>query len=710
MMIRNSRIIPTLSIHGFDGIPQHICILSPSYRNSKSDQHLIAIREGNRNLVFSIQWNEAVKKEDIVLSISWYYFLKNQHNLSVVDAEIYDVVQDVSEIAIQPIGFFSVTSVFNISDCKYHFPSGLRSSILKAHISKLLFDSIPVIDGSILLIPVLDCIMLAKCMVPVSSATNPQQSIYHINNTSHINLLDISSTTIKIKENVASVKDTKHRLLNKMTPTLKYISSLSYLRNPLSHIMHTFELLSYCTIPAKETIDKGNDKNVISNRGGSILLQGFAGTGKTYLFQYLSQYYQEQYPDLYDIVHIDCLMIKEQHHITPLSFDTHLDTNILLQKLIEMTSLTPSSSMISHEPNYQNQFSSISSKPIVILLVDHLDLLLQLFDEQTLNNQNSSLNFETYNEQYLHIFAYYLRALLLQLHTLNYTSMDSNGTGRDRQYETNENKKKIIVLGACRMPISQLPRSHRGCPEFLNHLLLSKPSYEDRVRIIHFLLSHFSSDIFPVWISSTAFSTWQTEQERDLWSHKIALLTRGYLPGDLSRIIHKFQLLVQEPSEHETSSSSSTANALEMMKFLWKSMMTAVASVVPSSLDDFEVEVHSNELSGDNHDYHHQQHQEKEEEKVSSILNKIIGYDNMKHQLQRIVRSLRSKQQLSQPKQSQIVNTNILSSQLPVSKGMVLYGPSGCGKSYIVKYLASEVNLFVASILILFNTYFAFVG
>ena len=298
--------------------------------------------------------------------------------------------------------------------------------------------------------------------------------------------------------------------------------------------------------------------------------------------------------------------------------------------------------------------------------------------------------------------AYHLRQLLHDL---------SIQQSHDISSCTNENDQ-IVVIGATRMAINLLPRSHQGAPEFELTLNLTRPARFDREQLIFNMLEGMQTQ----WVLEELeddtsdgghISVLKPEKSSNMriWASRMAGLTAGYLPGDLGQVMRRAintylgQMSMANVSE-TTTTSKNTAEKLQTKPCLsWRSMLAVIASQPPRQLQQLSSIVAG--VGGS------------DGARTNLTWDDFAGYDDVKQSLQRLINSskishtrLKSSQQTvcdqHDEKNSSHSTTAIDSNQLTLRgylkittssmRGIVFHGQPGCGKSFLARIVAAEVS------------------
>ena len=298
--------------------------------------------------------------------------------------------------------------------------------------------------------------------------------------------------------------------------------------------------------------------------------------------------------------------------------------------------------------------------------------------------------------------AYHLRQLLHDL---------SIQKSHDILTRTNEHDQ-IVVIGATRMAINMLPRSHQGAPEFELTLNLIRPARLDREHLILHMLEAVNTQ----WVLEELDDDTSDVGHADVlkhekysnvhvWACRMAGLTAGYLPGDLGQVMRRAintylgQMSMANLSVPQTTSDRTVENALMRPPCLsWRSMLAVIASQPPRQLQQLSSIVAG--VGGS------------DGARTNLTWDDFGGYDDIKQSLQRLINS--SKISNTRPTSSQQtvlvqheVNTGsnvaIDSKQLTLQgylkittssmRGIVFHGQPGCGKSFLARIVAAEVSI-----------------
>ena len=297
--------------------------------------------------------------------------------------------------------------------------------------------------------------------------------------------------------------------------------------------------------------------------------------------------------------------------------------------------------------------------------------------------------------------AYHLRQLLHDL---------SIQKSHDMSTSTNEPHDQIIVIGATRMAINILPRSHQGAPEFELILNLTRPSRLDREHLIFHMLQALNtqweleeleddvSDVGHVSVSKDDKSS-----NMHVWACRMAGLTAGYLPGDLGQVMRRAintylgQVSMTNHSVPKTMSGSMVEILQTRRCLSWRSMLVVIASQPPRQLQQLSSIVAG--VGGS------------DGAKTNLTWDDFGGYDEIKQTLQRLINSskisntrLKSSQQVVHDQHDEKSTSNraidgtslTLQSYLKITtssmRGIVFHGQPGCGKSFLARIVAAEVS------------------
>ncbi len=215
---------------------------------------------------------------------------------------------------------------------------------------------------------------------------------------------------------------------------------------------------------------------------------------------------------------------------------------------------------------------------------------------------------------------------------------------------------KLIVLStACITPgASKRMVASNSLQTYFKHeimISLQKPSSNDRQHIIDALLRRHNR-LHLENISDNATKSSDNDDVIGIWSAKLALITTGYVPGDIVALVKRLSNISSIPIS-------------------WKSALELLSIMPPKQLTLID------------------QGSAVQQEKTLTW-DSFGGYHRQKQAIMKLFRAFQQVKETGYDLLQQIY------SKLP--RGIVLYGPSGCGKTYMAKIIASVSNMNFVSV------------
>lgn len=352
----------------------------------------------------------------------------------------------------------------------------------------------------------------------------------------------------------------------------------------------------------------------------SLLVSGREGSGKSIFLKNIYSFYKNKFSESDRIITL--IASLQSFSLSPEQLNqfeasrTKLDFHQTLS--LVLFSLFPSLSIDDIVMNV------VLSRKSLILIIDDWDSLFQTFiDAKSLESGNT---ISAPNDS-LKIISYYLFKLLTLIKESNCDY-------------------PILVIGATRFALTQLPRSSEGAPEFEHVVPLAKASIADRQMISLNYLKELVNDLSITEIDGEPL-------DMTSLSERVAKLTRGYYPKDLGMIFQKLRFL------HIIKESSAT-------KFSYKDILNCISTTPLKSLKEMNFSAN--------------------EQTLSLTWDDFSGYPAMIEKVKKVIRPL-----MLNSGKSSIQNLPQTHLKFAFPKGMILYGPSGCGKSLVAKIIANEV-------------------
>jgi hypothetical protein len=220
----------------------------------------------------------------------------------------------------------------------------------------------------------------------------------------------------------------------------------------------------------------------------------------------------------------------------------------------------------------------------------------------------------------------------------------------------------VLVVGSTSFLSAELPSGNLGAPVFEKVLNMSKPLLLDRIALLSGFLTKYAA------LESLDWSISPNKTPLEIWSQQAASLCRGYLPGDLVKVMRRVDTFYAADEPEDRISATPTP-------LLWKHILSAMASVRPRQLDKIQELVHAVDVDSG----------------TTLEWDDLAGYKTLKISIKRILR------QLCLDGSSDLTTANrfkSLSQSLQRQRGgIVLHGGSGNGKSYIARIIASQVRV-----------------
>jgi SpoVK/Ycf46/Vps4 family AAA+-type ATPase len=600
-------------------------------------------------------FEEYVENDDIIVSSSLFGYMCSLLSLSSsrigsisISCEVAEILTEVpvaecSELVIRPLRLYRTGHLLeqpaSWSSTTPTLPV-LVQSLIGKHFRDLCNSNV-FSPGSHILLPFLNSVVAFEI---VSSTTS--HSVFFISSESHIKV-----------ETIFQPANSDNAEIDGMNNALPKSEELSSLYRPL--IFKEYYFLSEAVNRAMFIIHSlAHNNEYCSNN--SVLFQGPKGVGKSFLMKALVQYCHINLPlfevtsnTLVEVVCIDCQEIIQKNIRPSLSV---VQSEVTLDEIIGALKAM----VVTHQPS-----QSVASK--IVLFVDHLDEILGLFAEESMQDRAALSNASLNNTR--HYLAFLLHHLLMQLR-VNRSSTKSYIS--------------IIVIGATRLSTQLLPRANLGSPEFQLIVQIPKPTRQDREQLWLHMLDNYcqlcSNDfVFKAGSSKSSLvlcgfpATDTSMSERDQWAKALTGASRGYLPGDLMGILETAANISYKKQKQSQDRGLDYPDCREL-QLDWNSMLQALAEVPPASVLDLSLELLPDLAPTLTWDH-------------------FVGYENAKQQVQRIAKMIQYKSPLSASSSS---TKSLLGKKRSI--GMVVHGVSGCGKSLLVQTMAKETKMNFVSI------------
>eukprot|EP01034_Spumella_vulgaris_P023780 gene23780-30048_t len=321
-----------------------------------------------------------------------------------------------------------------------------------------------------------------------------------------------------------------------------------------------------------------------------------------------------------------------------------------------------------------NATSALQQGQCLFLVVDDLDLIMAQYgavgDSAAVGGGDESSAYEgpavvsPGNEMQI---VGYILSKLLKLVAPSHTS--------------NERSSRVMVVGACRLDVKAVPRAHTGCPEFELLVLLPRMSAQDRaIAVLDMISEHLRLQptnlerLSDVSVINVETIVGQSDGETNVarWACRIAVITAGYLPGDLVALIRHTFLIHRGRMEAEALSVSQGSGIL-----LWDTLLQALLSLPPKQLQSLGIDSSSGGGGP--------------QQQTRLCWADFAGYA---HEVRQIKRLFANPRREGSEKHG---GAPSLLGLFSCPKGIVLHGPTGCGKSMLARVIAAEANMnFVA--------------
>lgn len=413
---------------------------------------------------------------------------------------------------------------------------------------------------------------------------------------------------------------------------------------------------------------------------------------------------------------------------------------------------------------------SVSTQPMIILF-DNMDRLLLAnkpanelngSNDNTFTSSNDNLlllaanlfnDSEVVTEEDLVMVQYASLVIRRLLSIISQSSTSSSSSSSSSLY------MNIFIFGTASITPSVLPLHATGAPQFEKVINLSKPKFEDRLYLLFSILFTWHSkygiicedinDINSAQINFSDFCSLFTESIchcfRDikddlytvnmyLWASRIAGLTLGYLPGDLTYlmdcVLTNHRILLHR-RDIGTCIESGVDTALSDVVLRWSTLLRTVSTSVPRALandsnnsnNKSRAPTYSSTETNSNPSSTSTSHLNKSilnsnsniskssvfPDSLSSGWHQFGGYPEIVTSLKRLLRRYQH-----QPTTLNIsINTlsgsaSVLTkkqqsfqeaaSTLTYKSGIVIHGPSGVGKTFLASIIASETKMNFISI------------
>ena len=214
---------------------------------------------------------------------------------------------------------------------------------------------------------------------------------------------------------------------------------------------------------------------------------------------------------------------------------------------------------------------------------------------------------------------------------------------------------QIMIIACCSLTVKEIESSLGRL--FEKTVEIQRPNLVDREHL-------FSRHLADIPLENVDDHVYRTENKRyhdcgmilplcRVWAFHMAILSRGYRPGDIMRVINRIRSMIPQSDDSGA-------------KLQWDVVLKTLASIRPQqieSLKDFVKHIDPDILKLSWEDF--------------------VGYDDVKERVKRILRQVNA-QMLNFNKTSL---RHIFNSQ---SGGIIIHGPTGNGKSHLAKIIASE--------------------
>lgn len=669
----------SFELHEWDGVDDSQCIVSGKWRTTS--EQLAA----NLPLVQSVMWlrvsfDDSLLPGDMIVSPATWSYLRHKLGLSMATGVTFTPLSSAmtATLVLRPQHMKKTTNLDPRVWDQYKLGSTAEKA-LKMNI-KFLMNSFIVAKGcTVIVVRFLDTILTFQVEISsISCESNVDEADipFSVNiSTSIIDVVSGDGSEGVIDQTQSNLRESGSSPTVSCSPADHY----HYLTLPFSRGVAAIDTL----------LSIGSSS---SSNNHSILFQGPQGSGKSFLLLSLKSYAQQHK-----------LRLREQCEIIYLDgFEQHMysgrGNQALMRPKPTREEILGELRKLSRTSTVEKKGDGTEKRGAVIIIVDHLDEIFKLFSEDSHQAIAGVASADGADLRQLSQFylAFLLHHLLLDL------SIGSSTSSKIDEDVDNNNQQRVLVMGATRIPRNALPRAHTGCPEFEIAIPLEKPSTADRDQLLQTMLMHYgklislskSGEMHPIAdpISDNELLLLPFDQQhhdneqvslveqqvcmRRKWSKELAEATRGYLPGDLLRII---QHAVNSNSSLQTSNSEKSNSRTEIT---WMSLLKALAETPPRAVLDFQLEF-SSELQANG----------------GLCWKNMVGYDEVKEEGQRIVRVLSQGRSKNAGRSSELQEgsghqSNALWQALAskASRGMVVHGPSGCGKSFLVQVMAKEVR------------------